>query len=301
MVVFCACRKSVLITCWAYLPERRPTVDDLMDILLSSECLITPCLNAPKTAVALEMQESLDIVPLRHPPGGHRSRGVGAGLRTPSEHNQVSSVSSAHDSKIFTHSPTGCGNEPFMFPPLVGGGGGGVAPLVMIDHREHRPPPPPLPLVPPTGRVLGGEVMARGLAMMSDSVNAHPTAPDVNVNGPGHVDATDRLETLSRSSSMSSTGDGVVRRSSHTHHADDDDDASTASDPDDATAPCLPRPSPGTLASSSADNLSTSPDSPLPPRYIALPASSLDDRAACDSDYSSQHSKDIWNMNGAAV
>lgn len=234
VVLFCS--KSVLISCWGYHPERRPTVDDLMDIMQSSECLITPCLNAPKTAVALEMQESLDIVPLRQ---GHKSR---AGLRTPSEHNQVSSVSSAHDSKIFTHSPTGM-NEPFMFPPLgcnvavPGGPGGGnantgvvsnnnsgLAPLVMIDHRSR----------------------------LSESHQPEDLGPEGLSNSPSGSEPDVTTHCLPK-----------------THHCED-----------------------------KLSSKSTSPDSPLQLRYIALPAS-LEERA--DSDYSSQHSKDIWNINGSSV
>ena len=233
MTLFCLYfSKSVLISCWGYHPERRPTVDDLMDIMLNSECLIMPCLNAPKTAVALEMQESLDIVPLRQ---GHRSR---TGLRTPSEHNQVSSVSSARDSKIFTHSPTGV-SEPFIFPPIgssalppgSGGNGitmvgnGGVAPLVMLDHRSR-------------------------------------------ISSENQQSEEGRTETMSGSPS--------------------------GSEPD-ITTHCLPK---SHNCEDNSSSKSTSPDSPLQLRYIALPAS-LEERA--DSDYSSEHSKDIWNLNGTSV
>ncbi len=240
----------MLISCWGYHPEQRPSVNEMIEIMTGSECLITPCLNAPKESVALEMQESLDIVPLRQ--CGHKYR---QGLRTPSDH-----IQNAHDSRIFSHSPTsmsGGATEPFLFPPL----GAGSA----LPNGGH-------------GVVLGIPGTMNNIGVGGGSLMIVERRTRLNSDNQQSEEGR-TLETLSDGSGSDSEPDLTTaclsqnNKSRHTGHSHGESSQSRRT-------------------SMSTSSKSSSPDSPIQLRYVALPH---------DSDYSSSNSKELWTLNGTSA
>ncbi len=242
----------MLISCWGYHPEQRPSVSKLIEILTGSECLMTPCLNTPKECVALELQESMDIVPLRQ--CGHKYR---QGLRTPSDH-----IQNAHDSRIFSHSPTsmsGGVTEPFLFPPL----GSGSA----------------LPGLGGHGVVVGVPGTMNNVGVGGGSLVIVERGSRLNSDNPQSEDGR-TLETLSDSSSASDSEPDLTtaclsqsNKSRHTGGPHSHGESSQSR-----------------RTSLNSSSKSSSPDSPTQLRYVALPH---------DSDYSSGNSKELWMLNGS--
>lgn len=54
-------RKSLLLSCWEFNPENRPTIDSIIELLEHYPELIEPCLDGPSSAIALDLTASLEV------------------------------------------------------------------------------------------------------------------------------------------------------------------------------------------------------------------------------------------------
>lgn len=88
--------RDLLLDCWSYEAECRPTVESLIETLKESIEMLKPCLDAPRSAVSMEATDSVNVA---LPRARHRSA-----QRTSSEHSQLHNLNS--ESRSFAHSPS---------------------------------------------------------------------------------------------------------------------------------------------------------------------------------------------------
>ncbi|KAK2146668.1 hypothetical protein LSH36_590g02059 [Paralvinella palmiformis] len=96
---------EVMTACWSFEPENRPSVDHILELLTCSPFLVQPCLDAPRTVVDLEVQDSGEMP---FPPSRPRCNRLT--LRPQSEHCQARSIPSnistnAHSSATVSSEP----------------------------------------------------------------------------------------------------------------------------------------------------------------------------------------------------
>lgn len=51
----------MLLSCWEFNPENRPTIDSIIELLEHYPELIEPCLDGPSSAIALDLTASLEV------------------------------------------------------------------------------------------------------------------------------------------------------------------------------------------------------------------------------------------------
>lgn len=51
----------MLLSCWEFNPENRPTIDSIIELLEIYPELIEPCLDGPSSAIALDLTASLEV------------------------------------------------------------------------------------------------------------------------------------------------------------------------------------------------------------------------------------------------
>ena len=97
-IVLCY-RRHVLIACWEYESERRPVVKEIIELLKGDQTLLTPCLDAPLSSVAMENTGSFEV-----PTRGHRST---SRLRITSRtSNDIHHVNSVESKSLIIKTPT---------------------------------------------------------------------------------------------------------------------------------------------------------------------------------------------------
>ena len=301
---FCS-RRSLLLSCWAFEAEFRPSVDTLIETLSNNTDLVVPCLDAPVSAVAMDCTGSIEMAIPR---------------RQPSRLRMALRISGEHSSHISNG--------------LVPGGGLTISPTSLslgtdpFGYSSTHPCPNSsgTTAICPNGTLCG--------TMNGDIGCSTHTSGDLRcrLNSAGLSEVDQRTETVSAGGSLEGSLEGSITGSmegSLSGSAVGSLDLSNScslgvmeQSEVDADSKVMAGPSPGadqlthptSVPSSEVDSadddvndgddgdsadvlLDCSPPTPngsVQIRYMALPPASLEERT--DSDYCSDHSKEFWNI-----
>lgn len=256
----------MLLSCWAYDPERRPGVDLLVETLLANSELVVPCLDAPVSAVAMDCTGSIEMAIPRRQPSRLRMA-----LRISGEH-------SSHISNGF-----------------VPGGGLTISPTSLSLGTDTFGYTSTLPC--PNNATLSHMVcgIANGDLAGNSCGNGGSEDLRCRLNSAGLSEIDQKTETVSGSLCASDViSDHRSSNEQLFNDVEDDDEeeeGSTAGPCSEVMCPDSPPPQ------HSCSTSPPTPDTSLPVKYIALPTVSLEERA--DSDYCSDHSKEFWNISSS--
>ena len=106
----------MLQACWAFDPEGRPNINDIIDLFMDNPELLQPCLDAPSTAVALDTTGDLEMdMPTKHrqyrmSQGANR---ISIGNASISEHSRDGGTASKSGGAHSPTSPPSSATDPF--------------------------------------------------------------------------------------------------------------------------------------------------------------------------------------------